>query len=302
MQIDLNKHQFTDPLPFQIKQAYDSSFADDKPPCQLCNEHPEQEGKRVHFHASDFGACPRKVYFKMTTGQTERIFGTKAAFLKNGHLQEAFILEQLKQTLPVTIAKNTVEIRHKVPMVSDKELLQLYMKDGINNVRLEDIRTFYFIGHWDGMITYENNPNRISGDIDIKEAILECKSVKDATFAKVKQGEISDEWYGQIQAYMFLLRLSRAYLLVHNRTSSELLQPIRIDYDEEYCTQRINVFINIYKSVNIGKEVPKSAKYKGTCSECRYCSFRDRCYDANEPMYETKPKAKVSLIDNLLEE
>lgn len=296
MQIDLEQHRFTDPMMYQMKQAYDASFSDDKPPCQLCAEHPEQEGRRVHFHASDFGACPRKVYFKMTTGITEKFFGTKAAFLKNGHLQEAFILEQLKRTLPVTIAKNLAEIKILVPMVSELDKIQTYMENGIADVSFDGTRKFYIIGHWDGMLKY--------GELDKEEAILECKSVKDNTFNKCKTGEISDEWYGQIQAYMFLLRLSRAYLLVHNRTTSELLQPIRIDYDEEYCTKRIRILINIYKSVNIQREVPKSDSYKGTCSECRFCTFRNRCYGEDEPMYESKPtraEVKDSLIDSMFE-
>lgn len=268
MQIDLQRHRFTDPLPIEMQEAYNTVEATEAP-CKLCKEHPEQQGKRVHFHGSDVGACPRQTYFKMTLGSHTKEVGTKAAFLADGHLHEAMMLQAIASKFNIWMPKNEAELRLFVPILESDEQAKTFIADREVATIQNAIRRFLIIGHIDGALTVEG--------ID-KPYLLECKSVKDYTWDKVKKGEISDTWYGQMQVYMFMLETDRAYLLVKHRNTSELMLPIRIDFEEEWFKKKLRMLSQIYKCINLGKEVPKPSTKKASDSDCRFCSYKDKCY------------------------
>lgn len=268
MQIDLQRHRFTDPLPIEMQEAYNTVEATEAP-CKLCKEHPELKGKRIHFHGSDVGACPRQTYFKMTLGSHTRETGTKAAFLADGHLHEAMMLQAIASKFNIWMPKNEAELRLNVPVFEGEVHTREFIKDIHTYELWNNLRKFLIIGHIDGALTVEG--------VD-KPYLLECKSVKDYTWDKVKKGEISDTWYGQMQIYMLMMETDRAYLLVKHRNTSELMLPIRIDFDEDWVVKKIRILTQIYKCINLGKEVPKPSTKKASDSDCRWCPYKDKCY------------------------
>ena len=266
MQVDLAKYKFSDSLPVEMLEAYNTAELSEAP-CQLCKEHPELNGRRIHFHGSDVGACPRQTYFKMILGHTTKEVGAKAAFLQDGHLHEAMMLRALSTKFDIYQPKNSDEMRLTVPILTEPADVEKFVDDTSAFSLLINLRTFLIIGHIDGWV--------VDGDTF---HLLECKSVKDYTWKEVKEGKIKDEWYGQVQIYMLMLNIKRAYLLVKNRTTSEMMQPIRIDFDREWVIKKLRMLIQIYKCVNKGIEVPKPETRKATESACKFCEFHSRCY------------------------
>lgn len=276
MQIDLQQHRFTDHLPVAMLEAYNTNEMSEAP-CKLCKEHPELKGKRIHFHGSDVGACPRQTYFKMILGSQEKAVGTKAAFLQDGHLHEHMMLQAIASKFDVWMPKNEAELRLHVPILESEEQATTFMQDR-EVVQLQNgVRKFLIIGHIDGALTHADDEVYCTDDPQ-KPYLLECKSVKDYTWDKVKKGEISDTWYGQMQTYMFMLETDRAYLLVKHRNTSELMLPIRIDFDPVWFNKKLRMLSQIYKMINLGQEIPKPPNRKASDSDCKFCAFNSKCY------------------------
>lgn len=273
MQINLSKYDFTDSIPVEMLLAYADAETSEAP-CQMCKAHPEQQGKRVHFHGSDVGACPRKTYFTMTLGKQTQAVGKQAAFLQDGHLHERMMLEAIGKKFTVVAPKNTAELREAIPMLSESEAYDTFL---VEKKVLGIYRTFLLIGHYDGLVVDDRIDDGLEPETK-NVALIECKSVKEYTWKQVKAGEIKDEWYGQMQAYMWMMGISRCYLLVKNRATSEMLKPIRIDFDAAWMLKKLKLMNLIYKCVNTMKEVPKPAIKKGTDGECKFCPFNNKCY------------------------
>ena len=286
MQVDLQKHRFTDSLPIEMLEAYNTAEMSEAP-CKLCKEHPELKGRRIHFHGSDVGACPRQTYFKMIQGHQTKEVGTKAAFLQDGHLHEHMMLQAISNKFNVWMPKNEAELRLHVPILESEERTTEFMSDFGKTAALQNgTRKFLIIGHIDGALIVKSSERlehkTMPGVYHLAEKdflfLLECKSVKDYTWDKVKKGEISDTWYGQMQTYMFMLETDRSYLLVKHRNTSELMLPIRVDFDSEWFNKKLRMLSQIFRMINLGQEVPKPGNRKATDSDCKFCNFKDRCY------------------------
>ena len=273
VKIDNSEYQFTDVMPALMLNAYNKK-SENSAPCQLCAEHPEQQGRRVHFHGSDVGSCFRSSYFKMTTGQSEEIAGIKDAFLSDGHLHEHAMLARISRDFDIVMPKNSAEKRVAIPMSTDAEFLRKFV-DSQGELPIDSYRKFTLVCHFDGLIAESTEPNA-------NVYLLECKSVKDYTWKQVKAGEIKLEWYGQMQSYMFATHIYRCYLLVKNRTTSEMMLPIRVDFNPEWFADRLKKLSIIYQAINVQKEVPRPIGKKATDSDCRFCLFKDGCYSKSE--------------------
>lgn len=274
MQIDITEFQYTDPVPIRMLAAYNNYGRRDTQPCQLCKEHPELEGRRIHFHGSELGACPKQVQQKMILGKYTE--ASNPNFLLDGHLHEAAILEAIdsSEDFKIYAPKNSMELRMQIPVLNDLNLLKKYVTDEELQLTISDSRQkFTIIGHYDGIVS--TNLNGVQQD-----ALIECKAVKDYTFNEIKKGNISDVWYGQMQFYMLATNIPITYLIVKNRITSNILLPIRINKDDDYITNRLKVLTNIFRFINEGKEVPKPPNKKHTDSDCRFCPFRGQCYSS----------------------
>lgn len=287
MQIDLNKHRLTDEIPMLLSEAYDNHARNDSNPCSICRSNPDQQGRRMHYHGSDFGQCPRQTYFKMTREKESysKPLSMHPMFLKDGHVHEEAILKSFENDKCFSIqtgsnyAGEIMEIQTKIPFfdptkkVDVKDEITKFVSKPLRSRVVDVQRHYLLITHFDAVATYKENEDDIGIDFGI-----ECKSVKDDTYNKVSKGEIEDKWYGQMQAYMFATGLDVWYLVVKNRISSRILSPIRIDYDPKYVIQRLTKMNQVYTFANYGREVPIPTGWTKSNPQCKWCDFSDICW------------------------
>lgn len=270
------------------------------PPCTLCRDKPEG-AVRAHFHGSEFGQCMLKTYNDCISGTTfedplegrvvqDDIDG-RAAFLLDGHLHEENIIANIQSSGMDIIGfgnKDQYEKQIQVYVNSKQTEMSVFdYKDfvmphpaAINRDKILKgyEETFKIIAHLDGML---NVKSKKTG----KEMIvgIECKSVKDYTWKKIKEtSEISDIWYGQIQAY-FLANghIERFYLFIKHRHTSQLMKPILIMRNDKYVSRRLNILYRIYNSIledDSKKYGIKKEHDSPKDSECKFCQYKDRCW------------------------
>lgn len=293
MQIpDQKKFALTDEVPMLLGAAYDKWATNSPHPCSLCREHPEQQGKRVHFHGSDWGTCHRRTTFKMSMGDSyhQPIVPYRASehFLKDGHTHEATMMSAFDEFsgLAVFANYNEQQLIQDIPFWNPgkhpdvKEKIQAYVltpqKKRFADMAIpEGMRRYKLVGHVDGIGLYI--------DPDTKAEIpfgIECKSVKEDTWKDVLAGNISDSWYGQMQCYMFLTGYDRWYLTVKNRVSSKMHTPIRINYDWKYAAKMVMRMNKSYALVNrrMADVVPVPKDKSVRDIECKFCSFAGMCW------------------------
>lgn len=295
IQIDKKKYELSDEIPMLMRDAYENAALDSPHPCSLCRamkERGEMDGKRVHFHGSDFGSCIKKVALKMALGNTVHDpivpYAALPQYLKDGHLHEKSILEgmQSNPSLNIFINENIMETKTVIPYYDPthytdvKAKIQAFVlsKDRAKPV---EGRKYFLVTHVDGLGAYD--------DPDTGNTIhfgIECKAVKDAKdtpnspWKDILEGRIPEDWYGQMQAYMFATDTQRWYLCVKNRTTSKMLSPIRIDYDWKYVATRLMRFNKTYAFVNIGQThtLPNPKDMDKKMVECKFCSYGRRCW------------------------
>ena len=288
MKFDNSKYKLTDEIPMLLSTAYDDYAKQDTNPCSICREHPEQDGKRMHFHGSDFGSCVRQVAYKMSTFKkdyAQRFHSVHPMFLKDGHVHEETILKSFEfdRNFAVFANANVMELKAYIPWFNtaipgvdvkvEIEKFLLSKKKHNDLGEKPEVRHYAIIAHVDGLVTY-NDPD----DNTQLEFGIECKSVKEETWKKIQGGEVDDRWYGQIQCYMFITGIHRWYLVVKNRTTSIIQTPIRFDYDMQFVMQRLRKLNQIYTFINYEKEVPIPAGMKKNCYQCTWCDFKEKCW------------------------
>lgn len=289
------RNPLEDPIPALVLDAWLHAIMSDRGPCTACNENFQKikEGAEViHFHASNVGGCGRKTQYSMMY-PLKAMGASKPEFLKDGHLHEAGILELIRVGFsdPKAIDES-IESVSVYAAKNDEELFQRLPYKDASGALCE----FVIVGHWDGLMSIGYTDGRF------EEYLLECKAVKDFTFQKVKAGEISSEWYGQIQTYLSMLGLKTAYLLVKNRTTSEVLPPIRIDFNPKYIEGRRQKLAEIHEEMmsdNRGLVDREHTSPKN--DECLFCRFKTKCWgerldkkEKRNGTYSKKPKSRSS--------
>jgi len=229
-------------------------------PCSICKESKHQgngfmfyqDRWRIHFHGSDFGSCQKKVYLSKLNNLKLNNDG-KYNFLMDGHMHEKTILDYM----------SNAPIKYDIhPCVNGKEIIK-------------DYDNFLLVGHPDGFIS-----EKIDRE-NLPIYIIECKAVGDTTYKQCQKNIISDNWYGQQQAYMAIYEdIEYCYLIVKHRATSDILMPFKIVRDKEYIQNRLNnltAIADLLKYPNadimIGKEHsnPKDL-------ECTVCPFFNECW------------------------
>lgn len=298
IQIDLKKYQLTDEIPMLLDDAFRKYNEQDNHPCSICRQHmKDQEGRRMHFHGSDFGSCSRKVAWKMHRGNVPANklvpYEAPAWYLKDGHLHEASILTAFAhdKRFDIFINQNEAEIKFHIPffdptnsedgdskMMTKKFVLTPYDKRVSWHTNDPQRRRYTLVAHVDAIVKYTSEDGE-------KETFgIECKAVKEETWKEVKSGLISQEWWGQMQCYMFVTGIDKWYLVVKNRTSSAIAPPIRVDYDPAFVISRIQKFNKVYAMLNYQKShlipIPKDKNPKD--KECLFCPFGRECHNVEK--------------------
>lgn len=289
MKIKFN--DLTDEVSYSLYKGYGRGAnhrKNNSQPCTLCRKAQKEgvKGIRIHFHGSEFGACMLKTYNNMTEGvNVEIIKGYSAAGLSDGHAHEKEIFTNLAcGDLEVVPFENQdqnqkeIGVYYKKPKKRDIGPYDFrFGKDGelTGEDKDEYTHVFNMILHLDGMYAFSNS--KVFG--------IECKSVKDYTYKKIaKTGEISDIWYGQMQAYMSwgtFVKLDTFYLIIKSRHSSDIYRPIRIERNDAYINRRLNILYRIHRAIIEDDpekyDIKKEHETKGA-SECRFCDYKERCW------------------------
>src|SRR5215470_11273791 len=245
MKLNLNP-QIGDPIPGLLWEAHEIGSivkSSNSIPCSICRkkwEDGNEELTRDHFHGSDFGACARKTFLTMKTGRRSSF--SNANFLVDGHLHEASMLNNVIAGLPND---------WKLKIFANEKELQT------------EVNGILIVTHQDAILYNKT-----------EVIVIECKAVKDYNFRKIREeGEISLDWYGQMQAYLLAMKLEVGYLIVKHRETSKILMPIRIDRDTDFIIKRLEVFKDIYDRLNNNLIQPDREETTSKSFQCQFCIF-----------------------------
>jgi hypothetical protein len=233
-----------DPLPEMLYKSYylgGDILGNNSNPCSLCGT------DEFHFHASDLGGCQKRIYLNKLN-KISYNNDARNNFLMDGHLHEKSILDYIS-----SVNSSNFKIE---PCVNEMQLQKKF-------------DNFTLVGHPDAIGTVTDNG-----------FLIECKAVSNETWKLCKDNIISDVWYGQIQTYLYLLNLKVGYLIVKNRSTSDILMPFRFEYDEEYFTHRIKGLNNIAYSIleNATESVPTKEHSDSKHKECSVCPYWNDCW------------------------
>jgi len=205
----------------------------------------------------------------MANGVSTSIRGAESeASLYDGHIHEATVFEHLeKGGLHVAACGNKPEYEKITDIACEIE------DQETNSV---DVVKFKIISHIDGVLVFKD-----------RNYGLEIKSVKKYTWDKIKRtGEISDQWYGQIQWYTKAMGMP-FYLIIKNRATSDIMSPILIVPNENFIQDRLLRLRDTIRAIRrknplglIHKEETRS-----NSSQCKFCRFYDSCWTGS-----TRPK------------
>lgn len=282
MKVNLKPHN--DEFSWFIRNAYYGGALkriENSQPCSICRMNalkPKPTRVRGHFHGSEFNVCQLALYKAMTTGVSlyTREMETEAS-LYDGHVHEATIFQHLAEGgLDVAPCANQPEFE-KITTINHE----------IEDQETGDIEVIEYriIAHIDGALVFKG-----------KNFGLEIKSVKKHTWDKIKRtGEISDQWYGQIQWYIKAMGMP-FYLIIKNRATSDIMSPILVLPNENFVQERLLKLRDIIRAIKrknplglIQKEETRS-----NSSQCRFCRFYDSCWTGS-----TRPKLTVDEQDEV---
>ena len=262
-----------DPIPALMYEAYAYAVRQKEVPCSICRNTDysvQSTGyRRKHFHGSELGACKRKTLYQMLN-PLQHGSNTKPEFLDDGHVHENAVLVRMHNGLNSN--EDIRELFGAVNVVPASNRAEQTIK--INYMRGKDPENFKIVAHIDGTLCLGEGLTGVG-------YLLECKAVKTEKFQKIKNGEMDKEWYGQIQSYLHIYNFTRAYLIVKNRETGAIIQPIRIDYDSNYLKERRKVLVEVHKAV-LSRGMVDREHAKHTESECQYCPFYAQCWKGDK--------------------
>lgn len=106
--------------------------------------------------------------------------------------------------------------------------------------------------------------------------ILEIKTAKDASFNMFIKQSVNvwnPRYYAQIQSYMGMSGIDRAYILVLNKDNSDLSDEL-VDFDEEYYKKLEEKALMISSSPFEPPRISNSPLW----FKCKMCSYREVCH------------------------
>lgn len=269
-----------DTVAFKLRNAYyrGGEIASSTIPCSICRANKESTKKRGHFHGSEFAMCQMKLYRSLNEKvDPDDGFDEMEVHLQDGHLHEHTLIGNLDIAgLPVIHAANKPEFE-KIMEYTIKETDDDYFN-------ILDGKKLKIVCHWDGMLSEDD-----------EDILLEVKAVSKYTWDKIRKSEeISDIWYGQIQCYLNVLKLNRAYLFIKNRATSKIMNPIRIDKNNNFIKNRIKILEGVLAAIlqKDGSRIIKEEK-NGKGTQCKFCRFKKDCWGKDEPLLKENTTEEI---------
>lgn len=212
----------------------------------------QEDGRRAHLGASIIGrSCSRALWYTFRWARSPRHKGRLLRLFRRGHEEEPRMINDLRDV--------GVEV-HCVEPDTGKQF------------RVSEVGG-HFGGSMDGCA------------LGIHEApktwhVLEFKTSGDKPFQKLKkQGVLAakPEHYAQMQVYMHLTGMTRAFYMAVNKNDDELYTE-RVKYDAEFAIRVVEKARRIITAQQPLERIGGPDWY-----ECKWCDYYDICHDTNLP-------------------
>ena len=220
---------------------------------KIINRHLEKsqvDQQRNYIGASSIGkACKRAIWYDYNHFNKASFTGKQLLKFKFGNFAEETLFQFLEQSGYTIVGRNVPCEEPSLPI---------------------------FQGHIDGIIEHP----------DDGLSIVEMKSINDAGFRMfaskgLKQWEntfgaqkFQQSYYAQVQSYMGMKNINRAYLLAVNKDTSELCDE-EIFFDEIYYDSLVAKAEEIVSA----QEAPERINKNDFWFQCQECRFKGVCHD-----------------------
>jgi hypothetical protein len=202
-------------------------------------QYPE-EAPRNYIGASIIGSpCLRQIWYEFKGIKTDNVPNKLKRTWNIGKYLERYVINLL-EACGLTIISNQHILDY-----TDSEL-------------------HYFKGHCDGLIVN-------------KKSLLEIKTANDTNFRNFLNHGLkkwNPKYYAQIQAYMGMSGLFKAYLLVLNKDSSETWDE-QIEFDAIFY----GILREKAQSIYEAKTIPPRINNSPLWYQCKMCQFRTTCHN-----------------------
>lgn len=208
----------------------------------------EPRGHAMVVRASSIGRCERHLWYRFRWAHVpEQFDGRKLRLFHTGHVEETRMIAWLQ------MAGVTVEAVDP----ATGEQWEVVALDG------------HFAGHLDGKVTGVHEAPKT-------RHLLECKTHNAKSFDQLRRVGVATskpEHVAQMQVYMHLARLTRAFYLAKNKDTDELWSE-RIEYD---AGQALALLAKAER-VRDANEPPARVNEDPQYFECRFCPSAGLCH------------------------
>lgn len=205
------------------------------------NQQVKEEERRKYIGASLIGSeCMRQIWYEFTGAPAEPISLKLKRTFEIGKRLEGMIIDLLREAGVKLAFEN-----YLIECMVDKEL-------------------DYFQGNVDAYLEHY-------------DAILEIKTAKDSSFKIfVKSGlkKWNPRYYAQVQAYMGMSELNRAFVIVLNKDNSELWDE-EVTFDPAFYETLRHKARLIYEATTPPPRISSSPIWY----QCKTCRFRKVCHE-----------------------
>ena len=111
-------------------------------------------------------------------------------------------------------------------------------------------------------------------------AIIEIKTANDAMFKVFKENGVKAwnvKYFSQLQTYMGLSRIDKAFFIVLNKNTGEIADELVL-FEKEYYESLVEKAKIIYESVSMPPRINESPLWY----QCKMCKFHKVCHNLNE--------------------
>lgn len=221
-------------------------------PCSVCSSD-DLSNWFVHFHASDLAYCGKQVQLRILdylNGKRKHTDLNKANFFNDGHIHEEEIRKYLKNGLT-----------EEYTIIANREFVTEVITNG---------EKLIVYGHPDIIVK-----NRITKEI----TLFECKALMDGTYKRsINTGEYREEYYGQVQCYLWQLDLPSGMLVIKNRNTGAIDKIHHIDVNPQWVEDRLYNLSMIQKSIKNGDTDSIIKKYDLYNRMCNFCEYNNICW------------------------
>lgn len=210
------------------------------------------DSRRPHLGGSIIGdECPRKLWYTFRWARTIKHDGRLLKLFQRGHNEEHVFIKELRDV--------GIEVAEVDPATGRQWSIK-----AVKN---------HFGGSFDGV-------GRGFPEAPATWHLLEFKTHSEKSFKDlVKKTVIGSkpQHYAQMQVYMHLGKLTRAFYMAVNKNTDEIYTE-RVKYDRGFAETLIKKAENI-----IDGEVPPTKPFAEDFYLCRWCDFRDQCHGKQLP-------------------